>query len=951
MSCPDGQAPAESGRPAPTPLPVTNPPGRPAIRRRVATHATARATMTRALSRPALAGAGDLSARTDDDFAIALLDAAAVVVDVLTFYTDRLAGEHYLRTATEARSVAELARLLGYQPAPALAATADLAFTLDPTPGAPARSLIATGTAVQSVPGPGEQPVVYETLADLEASPAWNALRPRPRGPHPESAGHTLAFAGAVTGVTVGDGVLFRTGAGPTDEDAGRGLAFGVVRAVRPVDAVPELPGRPGAPARTEVDLATLDYGAAPVVEHRPPDDLLPATATTLTAAGSAAWLAGRRVSATDLDTEALAHRTTLDEVARAFAGAGEHPAEALLFRQRHALFGGQAPLTASLAEMVALEVRRSAGAPAEVVAWASQLSAAWDAASAQTFPRTRAAGEIYLEGAAPVPADSLVVLRDANHWGGYRVLAADAVSLTVLTISGRATRVRLDSPGHLGAFSIHGTTAYAAPERLALADVAEPEALDTAVVELDGLALGLRAGRRVVVTGEPVGDAGHTVTHPTTLAGVVHDFGPRRSTTVTLADQLPVAMSRPTTRILANVATASHGETRREVLGSGDARQVFQRFGLRQPPLTHLSAATASGLADTLTVWVGDVRWARVDSFQGAGPDDRVYVLQEQAGIPVVQFGDGITGARLPTGAANVRAAYRSGAGLAGRVRAGQLSQPRARAGGVTAVVNPAPGVGGDDPEPLASARAAAPARVAALDRVVSMADYALFARGFPGVAKAHAVRARAGGRAGVALTVAGRHGERLDPRQGTGANLLAALRTYGDPAVPVALLPHEPVPFRLVVAARTAPDRDRAAVLAAASSRLTAAFSFDTRELGQPVAASEVVAVLQATPGVVAATVTGLRVPGSIAATVGTVGFILTGFSFPSAERAGAAERTGASGAVNPEATSGSVGTLAAPTELLAAGVPTPGADLATARGAEILVLDTAPIGWEEL
>ena len=42
--------------------------------------------------------------------------------DILTFYQERLANESYLRTATQLRSLTELARLIGYQPAPGVAA-------------------------------------------------------------------------------------------------------------------------------------------------------------------------------------------------------------------------------------------------------------------------------------------------------------------------------------------------------------------------------------------------------------------------------------------------------------------------------------------------------------------------------------------------------------------------------------------------------------------------------------------------------------------------------------------------------------------------------------------------------------------------------------------------------------------------------------------------------------
>ena len=60
-----------------------------------------------------------LTTRDADDPAIALLDAWATVADVLTFYQERIANEGYLRTATERRSVLELARLIGYRSGPA----------------------------------------------------------------------------------------------------------------------------------------------------------------------------------------------------------------------------------------------------------------------------------------------------------------------------------------------------------------------------------------------------------------------------------------------------------------------------------------------------------------------------------------------------------------------------------------------------------------------------------------------------------------------------------------------------------------------------------------------------------------------------------------------------------------------------------------------------------------
>ena len=97
-----------------------------------------------------------LAAHGSDEPAIALLDAWALVADVVAFYSERIATEGFLRTATQTGSVRELARTLGYELRPGVAAEADLVFTAETAPGAPATVTVAAGTPVQSVPGAGQ---------------------------------------------------------------------------------------------------------------------------------------------------------------------------------------------------------------------------------------------------------------------------------------------------------------------------------------------------------------------------------------------------------------------------------------------------------------------------------------------------------------------------------------------------------------------------------------------------------------------------------------------------------------------------------------------------------------------------------------------------------------------------------------------------------------------------
>ncbi|MGH6915522.1 MAG: hypothetical protein ACREH3_17680, partial [Geminicoccales bacterium] len=134
---------------------------------------------------------GALQVRSDEDLSIALIDAWAVVGDVLTFYIERTANEHYLGTATERRSVDALAHLIGYRLHPGLAAASWLAFGLEiapnpaggfrplSVPGLPEEVPIAIGTRVQSIPGPGELPQTFETVEGIVALADWNRLAPR----------------------------------------------------------------------------------------------------------------------------------------------------------------------------------------------------------------------------------------------------------------------------------------------------------------------------------------------------------------------------------------------------------------------------------------------------------------------------------------------------------------------------------------------------------------------------------------------------------------------------------------------------------------------------------------------------------------------------------------------------------------------------------------------------
>src|SRR5918994_3151860 len=109
-----------------TPARIENPAGLSSIIYRVGTFATFKESMLASIS-SAQNALSRLTTRSDDDFIIALIDAWSMVLDVLTFYQERIATEGFLRTATERISILELARTIGYELGPGVAASTFLA--------------------------------------------------------------------------------------------------------------------------------------------------------------------------------------------------------------------------------------------------------------------------------------------------------------------------------------------------------------------------------------------------------------------------------------------------------------------------------------------------------------------------------------------------------------------------------------------------------------------------------------------------------------------------------------------------------------------------------------------------------------------------------------------------------------------------------------------------------
>lgn len=448
------------------------------------------------------------------------------------------------------------------------------------------------------------------------------------------------------------------------------------------------------------------------------------------------------------------------------------------------------------------------------------------------------------------------------------RVNSTRTISLADFGITGKVTQLALDQPwlddhdtllGH-----IRDATVYARGESLRLAAELVTDDVAGDQIELAQAHDGLGPGRWVVVSGERTdipGTAGVAGSELSMIGSVRQEVDPDLPgdtvhSTLTLAAPLGYTYRRSTVQVSANVVAATQGATADEVLGSGDASQASQSYTLFQAPVTWVPVANPLGAASTLRVSVNGVPWREAGTFAGRGPDERVYVTATgDDGRVRVTFGDGIHGARLPTGTENVRARYRVGAGASANIGGGQVGQLTTRPLGVDGVGNPLPATGGADPDGPAEARRDIPIAAAALDRLVSVPDYEDFTRARAGIGKASARWLFGGVRDVVHVTAAGSGDMPLGFSGGAGgvlSALRASLAEFGDPRLPVEVAAREAVLLLIAAKVRVAAGHDWNDVEPAVRAALTRRFSFAARDLGQPAYLSEAVATIQAVPGV---------------------------------------------------------------------------------------------------
>ncbi len=838
-----------------TPVEIYNRAGLNAIAYRVGTHPQFKESLLARLSLADQPALKNLTTREDNDFSIALLDAWSVVADVLTFYQERIANESYLATATERFSILQLARLIGYELRPGVAATAYVAFTLDDSASAlgpvlPSNNLtgllqslppitIDKGIKLQSIPGPGEKAQTFETVENITARAEWNNIKPRLTQPQD-----------------------------PLDEDDNIILLKGNNLNLKKGDVLRvNYPGN-GIKLKTVFDII-VDNDAKTTRLNLKTVTTLPNYRKPLFAFGNLAQILNpvllnqnvvfglvNKVAWKESDFNILvnANRWTPKDVyqsvnAQATSLPPESTSSAFVFRKRVPVFGYNAPKKIKF---------NANGIPLTPTQWDE-----WSITGIENN------GVVYLDNAyEEIVEDSHVAIQnpDAGSAGVsfFEVSTVNVTSRTEYGISSKTTKLSIDpSNSWWGSgttlASLRSIVVYAQSEQLNLAELPIEDEVTGTTLTLDRYYPGLREGQAIIISGER-SDLQGVSSSELLFVKTVEIVG--GFTELTLVDPgIQYSYIRKTVTINANVAMATHGETVQEVLGNGDASVIFQAFKLKQPPLTFITADTDSGVQSTLEIRVNDLLWHEVPYFLDHGPNERIYITrQDNDGNTIVSFGDGINGARVPTGQQNIKAVYRKGIGVGGLVKANQLSQLQTKPLGVKSAINPVAASGAQDAEQLDSARDNASLTILTLGRVVSLQDYEDFARAFAGIEKTLATWTLVNGRRHVYITVAGTNGAEVPDDSKLGLNLLAAINKAGDPRVAIKIASYSPRYFQVSANIVANSDYIASNVIAAVEKNLRDTFSFKARRFAQPVTYSEVVACMQQTPGVIAVNINSL-------------------------------------------------------------------------------------------
>jgi hypothetical protein len=645
--------------------------------------------------------------RGTDDPGIALLEADAVVADILTFYQTHYANETYLRTAQWPQSISDLVRLTGYRLAPGVAGEATFALTIKEKLPVTVPMGFGLKAQIEGI----DKPVEFETREALDAIPVlseFNLYRPRITPP--------IANGTDVLQVSRLDISL------KADDRLLLGQAIGGI-------------SNPSRLANTQIviiDKVWESYGYRYLKLKTP-----------IIRTGSVASLRAYKLGET---LRHFGHQSPAS-IATVIDGVPSSRATPFLRRTNANTSADVSPTIAANQLPFDREFKHISVGDVVLIQGRFQYS---NISAHRHFTLVRNVTGIENESMTwgmQSGATSMLSLNNnlSTTLDGNIYAYADIRNLSVLHVSAEPFTVRA---GHVNSNASSGTTL----KYFGISEQAK-----------------LLKGRRLLLVetdGETIEARVDAVTTDTSASTeTFHSIILNR--TVNYAD---FEYDLPTMQVFANVVDASQGKTiERVAIGSGDARAEFQSFAIPKAPLTYLfDAARTPAQTPALDVYVDGIRWTRLDTLFSATPLCQVYIVREDSdGNSIIQFGDGKTGARLPSGRNNVTAGYRVGIAAHGKLKAGSKPQATGKLTDLDKVYLPVDVTTGTEPESSDNARLAAPAKLQSLGRLVSIADYEAETRMLPNVLKANARWSAPEGTPLISLTVLTQSGSSADLEQ----------------------------------------------------------------------------------------------------------------------------------------------------------------------------------------
>ena len=725
------------------------------------------------------------------DLALQVAEWWAYLADILTLYTERAANQAYIGTADLPESLPRLVPILGYRPRPAIGAQLTLAGLVR----GPRPVTLPQGLQVQSKPGPGQQPQLFELTAATVIQPV------APVATLPQ----TTPMATLPTTVTPGQGA------------AGQGtpaqvLVSGNPRNLKVGDEVllvsSTWAGADGNYAICNVTTITPATGASPVGTSVGLN--ITAVGGGTGSSGASNWRLLKSVSSSTI-------YSYLQGIESLVFGSS---ANGTGFVQLASVVRSIAPGDIILIENPSAS---TANPPLQgynpVLGYVSQVDELVYYANNPTQPNVwpPSSSPPSTEPAIPIPHTQIAFATPNTIPGGD-------IGTLIVRYGYAAVGTLVDVP----------VTGAAQTSTATL----DPASLATAGLPSSGVATpGLALGSALLIA-----DANGDGATATLGSGGVVAVDPAAPTLV------------PPLQVFSNLLAFTRGKTiANEVLGNGNPAIAGQDFTLQNAPVTYLAdqpGRSGPGYSSTVSLYVNNVQWTEVPSFFGQDSNAQVFVTQEdEQGNTHVLGGDGVNGRLFPSGVSNIVASYRTGSGAAlpPPTSVTVLIQPQP---GLRALVNPVPPYGGADAAAPSALRKLAPQSVVTFGRAVSVDDYASVAAATPGVARVSAAYAfdSVQQRPVVTLWVGD------NPNAVTAAR--SAIAPISDPNRPISILAANPVQISIALTyvrnpAYLDPPVNAALQTALADPNL-GLFGSAVVQIGQAFYDSQIYAACLAVPGV---------------------------------------------------------------------------------------------------